>query len=258
MSDFTFNGISASSLGLRVSGKNPFNSPQKIYDKYTVPGRSGDIYIPTGAYSNVPVTYEVYIKRTSSMNLVSKALRNWLLLPDGYCTITDTYNPNEVRLGKFDGNLDIVLGVLFRTGTAMLTFDCKPQRYSSVGYNTWFNVPNDENDAYPLLNASKITALPLFKVVFGGTQSTVITLQKLSIESTVYGTLSFDEEAASEEGQSTVYYDAELGMAYYGDGSAAVGVVTVTGDITIPAETTRHIWHNSQNAVTVQRREWYL
>lgn len=257
MSDFTFNGVSASSLGLKVSGKNPFNSPQKIYDKYTVPGRSGDIYIPTGAYSNVPLIYEVYIKRTSNMSAVAQALRKWLLMPDGYCRLTDTYNAGNLRLARFDGNLDIVLGCLYRTGTATITFDCKPQIYNNLTYNIWLNVVGDEDDAYGVSNTCDVTDFLLYKCTFLGGRDSTITIQSSSIRSTVIGKIVFDSYEAQRAGQSVVYYDSELNLAYYEDGTIAPGAVTVTGDVTMPPHTQRFFWYD-ENTVTIQKRGWHL
>lgn len=258
MNTFTFNGTSADSLGLIVSGKNQYDSAEREYDEWKVPGRPGKLVKATGSFKNVEVKYEVAIKKVSDMAAAAQTLRNWLLAPLGYCVLTDTYCPNDVRLAKFKGSFSETIGYLCETGKATIVFDCQPQRYTTSGYNVWITPGNRISDAYPLVNNTQNVAKPIYRVEFGGSDDTTITIQKSSIASEVYGTLSFDESVANGAGHSIVFYDSEIEHAYYEDGSNANAAVTITGDVTLPPNTTRYVWQDSQNAVNVHRREWNL
>lgn len=263
MGDFTFNGVSASSLGLIVSGVNPFNSGKRKYDKYEIPGRSAPVLLPTGALENITIKYDVAIKLTAKPNGTMRTmaeqtqlLRTWLLAPEGYCTLTDTYNPWKLRLAYFDSDFDAEMLFLCETGKATLTFNCNPRLYNEIGFNTFFEAAQSENDAYPITNASENKSFPLYRCTFGGPEDSTLIIQRSSIASQRFGKITFLEEAASRDQQSVVYYDSELEEAYYENGRVANAAVVVEGDLTLPADTTRFIWQNSQNSVALRRREW--
>ena len=54
-SKLIYNGIDLRQYGLYVSGDKTFNAPKKEYTKVSIPGRSGDLVISNGRYSNVPL-----------------------------------------------------------------------------------------------------------------------------------------------------------------------------------------------------------
>lgn len=128
----TFNGKNSLEFSLYVSGDKTFNSPEKDYTKVSVPGRSGDLVISNNRYKNVNVVYAGIIIDDYSNNV--EKIRDWLLSPNGYCRLEDTYHPDEFRLAYFSGPIDFDT-LLLEAGSVSLTFDCKPQRFLKSAEN---------------------------------------------------------------------------------------------------------------------------
>ena len=99
MNSFTYNGKSSALFGLLVNNVTNFGSPSRVVEKIQVPYRNGDLLIDTGAYNNYIVTYEVALITNTIAN--TRAIASWLLSPQGYCTLTDTYNANEFRMAAY-------------------------------------------------------------------------------------------------------------------------------------------------------------
>lgn len=256
MSNFTFDGVSAKALGLIVSGDNVFNGAQRLYDEYQIPGRNGIVYISTGSYANVPVSYTVRIKPSVSLDSSMKRIRDWLLFPDGYCKLTDTYQPNIYRMARFVGDVDATIGILCRYGEATLTFDCKPQRYFT-GADNWRTIQNAP--AYEFTNDSLQEARPLFKIEFYENDNVIVECADgAGAGATQLWEIEVDITLLPA-GTGTLFYDAELGLAYWGNGDYATDAVTVTGDVKIPALDTVYIRKSAgHNTVKMQRRDWTL
>lgn len=146
MNDFTFAGKSASSFGLRVTATGSVFAPAvRSTSVYNIPYRDGDLIVDNGKYNNINVTYEVSLATPKGdLPLKMRSIRNWLTSTIGYAELTDTYNDGEYRLGMFSGNIDIAIMAMLGGGTAKLTFNCKPLRYSTAG-----NI-NIEDDREPI------------------------------------------------------------------------------------------------------------
>lgn len=157
MNRIIFNGKSSSEYGLYVSGEGTFNSPELDTISYSIPGRSGDIIVSNKRYKNVLVKYPAFIRANFKVN-ASKA-RAWLLQPQGYSRLEDSYHPDEFRMAKFSGPLDFEMRFLNQSGTCELLFDCKPQRFLTIG-----EVPMNMEAGAAINNPTLFYALPLIKV----------------------------------------------------------------------------------------------
>lgn len=127
MNGFTFNGTSTQSLGLLVTALNPYNSATRKVDKFTIPYRNGDLIIDSGTYENIRVGYEISVIRNTMATC--DAINDWLSGSQGYCILTDTYNPEIFRVGYMADSIEYVLTALYREGTSTIEFDCLPQKY---------------------------------------------------------------------------------------------------------------------------------
>lgn len=56
---FTFAGVSSASLGLTIEKVPNMNRPARKYDRYSVPGRNGDIFVFQDAWENIEQSYEI-------------------------------------------------------------------------------------------------------------------------------------------------------------------------------------------------------
>lgn len=124
---FTFNGTSTAQLGLIVSGVSIFGAGSRKVEKAGIPGRNGDLQIELGGFNNYTVRYTVSI--TKNFTTTAQQIREWLLESKGYCELTDTYHPDEIRKACFNSDIEFTTTMLYKYGQASIQFDCLPQRY---------------------------------------------------------------------------------------------------------------------------------
>ena len=87
MTYFTYNGRSSSDFGLHIEKKNVFSAPEYDVEFISIPGRSGDIINPNRRFSNIKVTYTVFLarKNTGALASVRRDIKGWLYSePDRY------------------------------------------------------------------------------------------------------------------------------------------------------------------------------
>lgn len=135
MSYFTYNGRSSADFGLHIEKKDVFSAPEYDAEFISIPGRSGDIINPNRRFSNIKVTYTVFLarKNTAALASVLRDIKGWLYSePDRYHEITDSYDAEYFRYGVISGNLDIE-EQLNKVGCFTVTFNCKPYKYSFAG-----------------------------------------------------------------------------------------------------------------------------
>lgn len=126
MNYFTFNGVNSYNFGL-FANANTFNSPAKEVETFAVPGRNGDLVVSNNRYGNITASYEVGI--VSDFATTSRDLAMWLLADGAYHRLEDSIYPDTYRMARFTGDLEFAVNALYETGSAVLTFDCLPQRY---------------------------------------------------------------------------------------------------------------------------------
>ena len=124
---FTFNGTSTAQLGLIVSGVSIFGAGSRKVEKAGIPGRNGDLQIELGGFNNYTVRYTVSI--TKNFTTTAQQIREWLLEAKGYCDLTDTYHPDEIRKACFNSDIEFTTSMLYKYGQASIQFDCLPERY---------------------------------------------------------------------------------------------------------------------------------
>lgn len=123
----TFNGVTSDSLGLIVERfpARPLTTRKQYI--YKIPARNGDLIIDENAFENYDQAYDVYVKPNFPANM--KAIAKWLLGPNGYAQLIDSYdNEQTYRNARFVGGVQ-VLNALNKYGKATITFNCCPQRY---------------------------------------------------------------------------------------------------------------------------------
>ena len=131
----TFDGISTADYGVEISGEGVFDAPARVYEMIEIPGRNGALAIDQGRYENAVVTYPAYNYEADLSTFAQRLsdLRNALGSRTGYKRLTDTFHPDEYRLGIFKSGLE-VKPVKYNTASEFdITFDCKPQRYLTSG-----------------------------------------------------------------------------------------------------------------------------
>lgn len=135
LNSFTFNGKDSwDDFGVYIGGQGTYNAPQKVFTKTSIPGRNGDLLRDEGRFSNAFVTYNIVVMH--EFRDKTDDLRAWLLSPNTYVRLEDTYHPDEYRMAIVSGGIDFETSAYNLTGRTQVTFDCKPQRFLKSGENT--------------------------------------------------------------------------------------------------------------------------
>lgn len=133
MGFFIFNGKSSMDYGVQIEKYPVRPYPERIYDSYTVPGRSGDLVYDTKAYKNVVQSYECYFKNPGASSYeMERYLTAWLLQPKGYQVLEDSYDPEVFRKAIYAGPVE-VSSFFGKYGRCTLKFNCQPQRWLKNG-----------------------------------------------------------------------------------------------------------------------------
>ena len=153
-----FNGRSSKDIDLEVERFPKYETPQKVLDVISVPGRNGDLIVDTGKYRNVPRTYQVSIAtfdRTTYSRKMSQ-VAEWLYSASGYARLEDSYDEDFYRLAYY-GDRTSIENLFNEAGRATISFVCKPERYYKKGefpviFNTDGTIQNETlHESYPLL-----------------------------------------------------------------------------------------------------------
>lgn len=159
----SFHGVRSTAVGVFVEHYPQRPIPAQRVERFTVPGRSGDVLSFEGAYDNCKQAYDIYVSAEGpGLPLVAAQAARWLLVP-GYQELEDEYDRDTFRLATFLGPLNLE-NVLNAFGRARIEFDCCPQRYTKGGAQ-----------ALTLSNGAALTsptgypALPLITVHGSGT-----------------------------------------------------------------------------------------
>lgn len=218
LNHFTFNGHSTGELGLLVSGINIYGSPSRIVEKVTIPYRSGDLLIDTGAYTNYMLTYTVDIM--DNTKATAEAISKWLLGSKGYCELTDTYNPEIYRVASYYNQLDYTLSALYRYGKATITFDCKPQKYLTANQPVSLSSTLSEETSYSLSSP----AMPLPITLEGNTTQKTMSGKNLipvtATTQTVNGVTFTVNEDGTVRANGTATASFSFNFFYRGSGIA--------------------------------------
>ena len=188
MSYFTYNGRSSADFGLHIEKKDVFSTPEYDAEFISIPGRSGDIINSNRRFSNIKVTYTVFLarKNIAALAAVLRDIKGWLYSePDRYHELSDSYDAEYFRYGVISSSLDIE-EQLNKVGSFTVTFNCKPYKYSFSGQQT---VAADAS-TLTVTNPTAFESRPYIKLYGSG----AVTLNISSPDSTNLWTISAIDE----------------------------------------------------------------
>lgn len=214
MGDFSYNGISAHSLGVEIERYPGIPKPRKRVVTHSISGRNGVLTQWDGSYENTTIRYDIWFRAGGDTAPIgyqtvadqARAVADWLLLAPHGSRLEDTYDPGIFRHGTFVGPLDIE-NILGRYGRTTIEFSVSPQSFLSDGERRL-----SVNPAGVLLvsNPTRYTALPVIEVSMNEKGGGVVRIDDYSLNF-FFGYTPSD----------TVYFDCELMEAwYYQDGVA--------------------------------------
>lgn len=183
----TFNGISSDSIGVVVERYPSRPVPERIVETVRIPGRNGTL-TRTEGFANVVQDYEVYLSAAAvGLPSVAADMAAWLLAPEGYARLEDTYNPGVYRMARFI-NPEEIRNFFNRFGRCVLSFDCMPQRFLTSG-----EVATSYSADATITNPTAFLALPLIEVSGTGDVSFSLGGHTILIED-MTGTITIDAE----------------------------------------------------------------
>ena len=142
-----FGNVNSGDYGVYITGTGAYNAPARAVEMVSVPGRNGDVAIDMGHWDNIEVTYKcgLFGVDQSEMGEALMEFRNAIASQIGYQRLSDSYNPNEFRLGLFMAGLEFDAVSRNRAGEFELKFNCKPQRFLTDG-EEMIDVKSDWSD----------------------------------------------------------------------------------------------------------------
>lgn len=231
---FNFGNICSKDYKVYISGSGVYDAPELEYNTVSVPGRNGDLIISSDKYSNINVKYPAFIKDDFKDNLAK--LRSALLSTKGYARLSDTYNPDEFRIGYFGGGISVKARKQNDAGEFDLVFNCKPQRFLWSG-----------TMVQRILSGGSIYNPTLFN-------------SKPLIQVTGYGTLTINDETIEiADAYPNITIDSEVGDCYSGTENANGAVSFSAGDFPeLKPNDNGILFDNTITEVKIIPRWWFL
>lgn len=161
---FIFNGESSLDYGVYIGGQGTYNAPQRDIKKVSIPGRNGDLIMDNGRFLNIQVSYPIVVM--DEFRDKTDAIRAWLSKPVTYARLEDTYHPDEYRMAILTGGIQFETSAFNKTGKAVVTFDCKPERFLKSG-----EYPISVLNGGDIWNPTMFSSKPLIHVAMTQTAS---------------------------------------------------------------------------------------
>lgn len=193
-----FNGVNSSDLGVFVEHYPPRPIPKRKFQRFSVPGRSGDVLVTEDAWENVTQSYDIYLSaEKTGLPFVAAGVTRWLTQP-GYCELSDEYDRESYRLAAFTGPLDLQ-NILNQFGRATIKFDCQPQRWHRDAQRL-----RSVANGTALVNPTGHTALPLLRLSGSGAATLTLGGATLTVSVTDGMLLDCAEEEAWTESDGVI------------------------------------------------------
>ena len=166
LNHLTYDGVDSSDFGVFISGEGVFDAPARRGEMISIPGRNGSLFMDEGVFENITVEYPAFIGTGYEELFRTKLgeLRSALSSRGNYKRLTDTYHPDEFRLGVFREGIEVDPQHITRAGGFTMKFDCKPQRFLVSG-----EIPVVFTSNGIITNPTLFNAKPLLKVIGNGT-----------------------------------------------------------------------------------------
>lgn len=188
---FYFKEHSSLDFGLYITDKGVYKGAKRDVTYTSVAGRSGDVIIDNGRYTNVKIPYKLALVNDTPHSFVKLArlIRNWLLTDPGYFKLWDTYDKEYYRLASFSEEINIEQQ-LSVYGKLDINFNCKPFRYLTSGQN---KITGSYNKLY---NPEAYESEPYFKIFGSGNCYVYVNGAQFSVKD-VNGYVEVDSELMS-------------------------------------------------------------
>lgn len=157
-----YDGLDLSMFGVYFDGSKEFNRPAKETERVSIPGRSGDLFIPRKRWANLPLSFNCFINDNFHENFTQ--LSEFLNSRKGYCALETSWQPEIYRMAAFVSTINPGMNQLNRKGKFSIEFDCKPQRFLKSG-----TVMQEITSGSSITNPTAFASQPLIRIYGNGT-----------------------------------------------------------------------------------------
>ena len=134
MGTFTFNGVSSTTHGLRVTNDYVINSTGNDVETVAVPGRDGDLLISKNRLKSVTLELPCTVLSNRKLTDAGSEISNWLNV-DGYKDLTLSWDPDFIYRSAFIETFEIA-GLMRQFGKVKLNFLTYPVKFYKQGRTT--------------------------------------------------------------------------------------------------------------------------
>lgn len=187
-------GVSNKEAGVVMQGAVEISPAVPRVETVEIPGRNGDLHFWDGSYENRTATVGAYVYQQDFVKTAFSRVNQWLLSSVGYRKLATDDDAEHYMLARVVNSAEIAARIR-RIAPFEIEFDCKPQRFLTIGDESIIIDKNKTIDN-PTIFASK----PIYKINGSGAGNLFIGAYALYVSNI----------------DGYVYYDAETQMAYKG------------------------------------------
>lgn len=158
-----FNNKMLSDFHTFITDAGVYQSPKRLYDAVSIPGRNGDVLFEQNRFDNIEHSYPVIILDDFDKNF--DGLKAFLLGCEGYLKLADTFHPDEFYMATFSRIEKINITRDHEQGACVIVFDRKPQKFLVEGTKV------QKYTTFPatIYNPTQFKAYPLIRLYGSGT-----------------------------------------------------------------------------------------
>lgn len=187
MGTFTFNGVSSTTHGLRVTSDYVINSTGNDVETVAVPGRDGDLLISKNRLKSVTIELPCTIMSNRKLTDAESDISNWLNVA-GYKDLTLSWDPDFIYRSAFIETFEIA-GLMRQFGKVKLNFLTYPVKFYKQGRTT-----QTLSNGATINGIGNVNAKPIITLVGSGDCTLTINGRKTKLRA-VQNTITLDMQA---------------------------------------------------------------
>ena len=175
MSDYIiFGNVDSRNYGVEIFDAGTDNAPARVYERYSIAGRSGDLFVDQQRFENVQMLYWGVIYENAEENL--RNFRSAMRSQIGYKRLEDSIHTGEYYDACFIELLEVTMNDSRSMCKFQIILDRKPQRWLKSG-----EVAIELSATGTIENPTLFDANPLIGVSGVGTGDIVIGDYEISV-----------------------------------------------------------------------------
>lgn len=187
MNDYiVFDGVDSRTFGVYLFDRGNDNAPERIYSRYEIPAKNGDLLIDEKRYENVIVQYDLIAFGAGLEGRVQK-FKDFMKSRIGYKRLEDSFRPEEYYMACQAAEIEVAYDRERERCKIELTFDRQPQRFLKTGEKSV--------DANELKDIGTVTGDIAY--CDGGDGNRLATITATGTEVTYCGKNIFDDDNAN-------------------------------------------------------------